>query len=232
MEQARPGRDRRPRDSTITRSRCGSLNRNRAMNRYTSLAALLGAAALASCEKNAVQDITGTDPGARIRFFNFGVNAPGVNFYANDTKMTAISSTTGVESTTGTAYGGVGFGGLYSGIAPGRTRSREGSRRRWTRTLRSRSVTATLEDGKHYSFYHERLLQHHDQDGRGLRRGRSVSGSDRLLRRSCSIRQRDLQRESDDVVRAGFDHQGGGCRRGRGCLQVGWRVHRAAERIV
>ena len=44
---------------------------------------------------------------------------PGVNFYANDTKMTAISSTSGSESTTGTAYGAVGNSGIYSGIAPG-----------------------------------------------------------------------------------------------------------------
>ena len=38
------------------------------------------AIALAGCEKNAVQDITGSLPGARIKFFNFGVNAPQVNF--------------------------------------------------------------------------------------------------------------------------------------------------------
>jgi len=46
-------------------------------------------------------------------------NAPGVNFYANSTKITAISSVTGAESTTGTAYGGAANGGLYSAIAPG-----------------------------------------------------------------------------------------------------------------
>ncbi|HLE56573.1 MAG TPA: hypothetical protein VJB15_05765, partial [Rhodothermia bacterium] len=91
------------------------------MNRYGSFAVLLCAAALASCdyEKNAVQDITGALPSARIKFFNFGVNAPGVNFYANDTKMTAIFTATGTEATTGVVYGAVGAGGLYSGIAPG-----------------------------------------------------------------------------------------------------------------
>ena len=89
------------------------------MNSYRSLAALLCAGALAACGKEALQNITGTPPGASVKFFNFGVNAPGVNFYANDTKMTAISSTTGSESTTGTAYGGVGNGGLYAGIEPG-----------------------------------------------------------------------------------------------------------------
>ena len=123
------------------------------MNRYTSLALLLGAAALASCEKNAVQDITGTDPGSRIRFFNFGVNAPGVHFYADNTKMTAISSTTGVESTTGTAYGGVGFTGLYSGIVPGSHTFTGRIAAAVDKDLAISSVTATLEDGKHYSFY-------------------------------------------------------------------------------
>src|SRR5918999_5472549 len=90
------------------------------MTLHRSLAVLLCAAALASCEKNAVQDIVAPPVAAsRIRFFNFGVNAPGVNFYADDTKMTAISSGTGVESTTGVVYGGVGSGGLYAVITPG-----------------------------------------------------------------------------------------------------------------
>ena len=64
------------------------------MNIHKPIAALLAVAALASCdyEKNAVQDITGTLPTAAIRFFNFGINAPAVNFYADGTKLTAISS--------------------------------------------------------------------------------------------------------------------------------------------
>ncbi len=65
------------------------------MNRYRSLALLLWAAVCSACDKNAVQDITGPLASARIKFFHFGVNAPGVNFYANDTKMTAITSATG-----------------------------------------------------------------------------------------------------------------------------------------
>jgi len=38
-----------------------------------------------------------------VKFYNFSTGAPGVNFYANDTKLTAITSTTGAESTTGVA---------------------------------------------------------------------------------------------------------------------------------
>jgi hypothetical protein len=89
------------------------------MKRLNYLLGLLLITALYSCEKNAVQDITGDAPQARIKFFNFGLNAPEVNFYANDTKMTAISSTSGAESILGVAYGSVGSGGLYSSIKPG-----------------------------------------------------------------------------------------------------------------
>ena len=66
------------------------------MTIHRSIAALVSAAALASCdyEKNAVQDITGVPPAAAVRFFNFSVGAPSVNFYANDTKMTAILTAT------------------------------------------------------------------------------------------------------------------------------------------
>ena len=71
---------------------------NRIMNRHGSIAVLLCAAVLSACDafdKNKVQDIAGPVPaGARIKFFNFGDNAPGVNFYADDRKMTAISSAT------------------------------------------------------------------------------------------------------------------------------------------
>src|SRR2546430_3856390 len=85
------------------------------MQVYRTAAVLLTAAALAACEKNSVQQLP-VEPllDARIKFFNFGVNAPGVNFYADETKMTAIQSGTGVELNTGVAYGGVGNGGGHS----------------------------------------------------------------------------------------------------------------------
>src|SRR5256886_14273566 len=91
------------------------------MQVYRTAAVLLTAAALAACEKNSVQQLP-VEPllDARIKFFNFGVNAPGVNFYADETKMTAIQSGTGVELNTGVAYGGVGNGGGYPQSAPGR----------------------------------------------------------------------------------------------------------------
>lgn len=141
------------------------------MNGHKSIAVLLCAAALASCdyEKNAVQDIVGALPGASVRFFNFGVNAPGVNFYANDTKMTAISvgtctavppatpseacNTIGAESANGVGYGGVGAGGFYSGIAPGQYTLSGKIAAVVDKDLAISNLAATIADGKYYSFY-------------------------------------------------------------------------------
>ena len=137
------------------------------MNRQKSLAVLLCAAVLGGCDysKNAVQDITGPDPGSRIRFFNFGVNAPAVNFYANDTKVTAISTTsctppsseacttTGIESTTGTGYGGVGLAGLYSALPPGQYTFSGRIAAAVDKDRAISSVTTSIENGKYYSFY-------------------------------------------------------------------------------
>jgi hypothetical protein len=109
--------------------------------------------ALSACKKDGVQDITEPAPAAQVKFFNFGLGAPGVNFYANTTKMTAITSATGAEATTGVTQGGVGSGGNYNGIAPG------------TYTLTGKIAAATdkdvpisdlstsIVDGKHYSYY-------------------------------------------------------------------------------
>ncbi len=85
------------------------------MTTHRSVLLLLGAAlALTACAKDAGQDITAPPPGgATVKFFNFAVGAPQVNFFANDQKIT------GVGLTTGTAYGNAGSGGLYNDIAPG-----------------------------------------------------------------------------------------------------------------
>jgi hypothetical protein len=124
------------------------------MTRYRILAALLGAIVLASCEKNAVQVLPTADlPGARIKFFNFGVNAPGVNFYANERKMTAISSGTGQEANTGVAYGAAGAGGFYTVIAPGQYTLAGKIAAATDKDVAISNLPATLEDGKAYSFY-------------------------------------------------------------------------------
>jgi hypothetical protein len=117
---------------------------------------LLCAAVLSSCnwyDKTTVQTIAGPVPAtatARVKFFNYGVGSPGVNFYANDQKMTAISSATGKESTNGVTYGIVAAGGYYMAIVPGQY-TLKGKAAATTDTI-SR-VATTIADGKSYSFY-------------------------------------------------------------------------------
>jgi len=134
------------------------------MNRSRSLAALLSVALLSACGDNAVQKITTALPGSAIRFYNFGVCGttptattscmPSVNFYANDTKMTAISSTTGAESSLGTAYTAVGNNGLYSGITPGQyTISGRMSAAGADKDVPVSNTPVTIVDGKIYTYY-------------------------------------------------------------------------------
>jgi len=134
------------------------------MTKTRSLALLLGAALLASCGDSAVQVIAGPLTGSRVRFFNFGVNAPGVYFYANDTKMTAIAATGattnaagvssgGTESVTGTIYGGVGSSGFYASIVPGSYKLSGKIAAATDNGLIVSSVTTNIATGKNYSFY-------------------------------------------------------------------------------
>lgn len=124
------------------------------MKRHSIIAALLCAGALSACGEPAVNTIT-EPPSAssRIRFYHFGPSAPGVNFYANDTKMTAIVSTTGTESTTGTVYSAVAAGGTYAVIAPGQVTLTGRIAATIDKDLPIASVTATIGDGADYSFY-------------------------------------------------------------------------------
>lgn len=122
------------------------------INRYAALACV-AAVALAGCDKNAVQEIAGPASGAYIRFFNFGVNAPSVNFYAGDQKVTATVTATGTESTTGVNYGGVGNAGSYSALAPAQYNLQGKIAATTDKDLAISSVNTTLELGKAYSFY-------------------------------------------------------------------------------
>lgn len=123
------------------------------MNPIRSLALVLCAVALSACEKNAVQDITGPLPAARVKFYNFGVGAPAVNFYADERKMTAVSSTTGNESVGGIGYGGVGPGNLYAAIDPGQHTLSGRISAATDKDLPISNLPATIESGKHYSFF-------------------------------------------------------------------------------
>jgi hypothetical protein len=137
---------------------------------YKNLLALLCAtAALAGCGKDAVQELTAPElEGARIKFFNFGVGAPMVNFYANHTKMTAIGQATcatltdanrercttiGDEHTNGVGFGGVGVGGLYARIVPGQYELSGRISAATDKDLAIAKLGVTLAEGKAYSFY-------------------------------------------------------------------------------
>jgi hypothetical protein len=144
---------------------------SRIMNRYASAAVALAVLALAACEKNTIVDITKpVIPTTQVRFFNFGVNAPQLNFYANETKMAAINSSlcsptptdtvqqricreSGQEATTGIAYGGVGASGLYSVIEPGSYTLKGTIAATTDKNLAVASLPVTLDAAKVYSFY-------------------------------------------------------------------------------
>lgn len=140
------------------------------MKRHLSVAVLLGAALLSSCDAlkdTGPQDISATDvPSARIKFHNFSPSSVGVDFFAGNTKMSGVltsacanpatdslanvCATTGSESTTGTAYGVVASGGRYDAIPPGQ----------YTLTARIAanpdvvsSVSQAIADGKYYSYF-------------------------------------------------------------------------------
>jgi hypothetical protein len=140
------------------------------MNRYRIALIVAGAATLNACsyEKNAAQDITAPISGANVKFFNFAVSAPSLNFFANDAKVTAVSSTscspppstpnpacntTGVESTAGTAAGAVANGGLYNVVAPGSVTLAGKISATTDNGLAVASTTANLETGKYYTFF-------------------------------------------------------------------------------
>jgi hypothetical protein len=123
------------------------------MKKHTTIAVLLLAAVVSACGSKMTTDITAPVAASKVKFYNFGVNAPGVNFYAGTTKMTAISSTTGTESVTGTAYGSVGSGGFYASVSPGSYTLSANIAAATDKDLAISKVTATIADGKSYSFY-------------------------------------------------------------------------------
>jgi hypothetical protein len=144
------------------------------MTSFRPLAMLLGVVLVASCDTGSkgMMNISAPAAGSAVKFFNFGVGAPTVNFYANDQKVTAASTTScsdlvtgatsdtaclngGKEATTGTGYGGAANGatGLYSSITPGGV-TLSG---RITTTVNNgvaiSNTAATLADGKFYSYF-------------------------------------------------------------------------------
>lgn len=110
-----------------------------------------------SCKKDGVQEVETirTDAGAQIKFFNFGVNAPSMNFYANDQKVSAVLSGTGAEATAGVNYGSV-FPATNYALLVGGNYTFKGIISS-TAAADPNAVVATipgnLENGKSYSLY-------------------------------------------------------------------------------
>jgi hypothetical protein len=125
------------------------------MKNHYAAAVLLCAGALAACgdKVDPIAPVRGPQPTSAVKYFNFAVGAPGVNFYANETKVTAISSATGTESTTGTTYGNAGAGALYTAIAPGQYTFSGRIAAATDKNLAISSTAQNVVDGKKYSFY-------------------------------------------------------------------------------
>jgi hypothetical protein len=150
------------------------------MTRHTSIAILLCAALMSACglfDENAVHGLTGpTATSSRIKFHNFSVSSVGVNFFANGTKVSAISTSActptptvdslkakclaaGIESATGVVYGtctagacsgGTVGGGLYAAVSPGQYTLTAKMAAKDTTVA---TVAQTIDPNKYYSFY-------------------------------------------------------------------------------
>jgi hypothetical protein len=132
---------------------------------------LAAVTATSACEKNAVLDLDREDmQGGNVKFFNFSVGSPSVNFYVNDAKVTAVSATgcailddtnrqeclsTGREATTGVAYGGAGNGGSgwYSDVPTGAVTISGRISATVDKNLPISNLATTVETGRFYSYY-------------------------------------------------------------------------------
>lgn len=127
----------------------------KSFNKIGFFLSILCVIALTSCEKNAVQDLSVAPQGPQLKFYNFGVNAPAVNFYVGNQKVSAVASTTGAEAAGGTVFGGVYPSTGYAAVPGGG----EISARTSSTAAANPGVTiattsgVAMEDGKQYSFY-------------------------------------------------------------------------------
>ena len=137
------------------------------MTKTKFLTLLLGAALVASCGDSGFQPVARPEPnaGTRIRFFNFSLNAPGVHFYAGDTKLAGSAevgftqdphlgtATGGTESVTGVAFGGVTSGGYYNSIPAGAYTFNARIATTTDNGLKIANLATTIATGKKYSVF-------------------------------------------------------------------------------
>jgi hypothetical protein len=124
---------------------------------HIALTALLLTTILYSCKKDGVQTIDQIIEAStpQIKYFNFGVNAPAANFYANGVKVSAALSATGTESTSGVTSGGVYPASNYSLLNAGTYtfEARLPSSATADPDLSIASLSGTLEANKFYTLY-------------------------------------------------------------------------------
>jgi hypothetical protein len=124
------------------------------MTTSRTLAALMCCVALSACSSdNGVQTISAPLTGAAVKFYNFSLNSPGVNFFDDATKATAIRSDSGATTNTGTTYSNVAAGGLYAMLPAGQATLSAQIATVANNGVVIASVPTTLADGKYYSLY-------------------------------------------------------------------------------
>lgn len=130
------------------------------MTRHRHIIALvLGAAALAACGDSGQTNITAPTAGARVLFVNEAVGAPGVNFFADTAKVTAVLTSAGTPSPVGTGYGQMAAGGYYTQIAAGQhtLAAKTADTTTGKSNLTVSSASTTLAAGNWYSYYQSGL---------------------------------------------------------------------------
>ncbi len=124
---------------------------------YNFLILILSAFFFSSCEKTAVQQIDAPPSGAFVRAYNFAVSGPSINFYIDNTKISATTSATGVEANTGVAYAGIFPANNSYLVQP--TVGNVNFITKLPSTVATdggrviASIPATVEKGKYYSFF-------------------------------------------------------------------------------
>lgn len=125
--------------------------------RYLLSAVLLLSTIILSCDKTDIQTIDSPVKESGIKFYNFSVNSPAVNYFANDIKVTSAVSTTGAESgTTGLTYGTVyPANGAYATLDRGTYdfKATRPSTAATDKNLVINKLTANVVEGKNYSLY-------------------------------------------------------------------------------
>ncbi len=112
---------------------------------------------IAACKdgKEAVPDITKPITGAKIRLYNFAYNSPGVNFYANQQKISAVTSANGSEAVGGVAFGGTYPANQYALTPAGQTtfKAQTSSTNLTMPNAVLTTVDKNVEEGKYYSLF-------------------------------------------------------------------------------